>query len=219
MNAARRGRARTAVIGVLAAAVATAAAAQPTSAAPAPPNENRGVDLVKFLGGGLLGFGLHETAHVIFDELFDAQPHLKSVHFGPIPFFAITHRSDLSSRREFMVSSAGFWMQEGLNEWLLARRPPIRDQRTGLMKGLLAFNILNSVGYALVAFAEAGPPERDTRGMAASIHVPEPIIGAVVLAPAVLDGYRYFTRSSGWAAWTSRGVKVASVALVIRKPR
>ena len=172
---------------------------------------------MKVLAGGLLGLGLHESGHLVFDELFDAQPHLKAVHFGPVPFFAIAHRGNLSPRREFTVSSAGFWTQEGIDEWLLTRRPALRDERAWLTKGVLAFNVLNSIGYALVAFAEAGPPERDTRGMAASIHMNEPIIGAIVLAPAILDSVRYLRRGSDWAAWASRGVKVASVLLVIRR--
>ena len=172
---------------------------------------------MKFLAGALAGLGLHEDAHLVFDGLFDAEPHLKPVHLGPFPFFAIAHRGSLSPRREFIVSSAGFWTQEGIDEWLLTRRPALRDERAWLTKGLLAFNILNSIGYALIAFAEAGPPERDTRGMAASIHMKEPIVGAIVLAPAILDSVRYVRRGSDWAAWASRSVKAASVLLVIKR--
>src|SRR5947207_1833244 len=211
----RRGRVAAAVLLIF--VVAKPANAQPTSTDPTPPRENRGIDVVKVLAGGLLGLGLHESGHLVFDELFDAQPHLKAVHFGPVPFFAIAHRGNLSPRREFTVSSAGFWTQEGIDEWLLTRRPALRDERAWLTKGVLAFNVLNSIGYALVAFAEAGPPERDTRGMAASIHMNEPIIGAIVLAPAILDSVRYLRRGSDWAAWTSRGMKAASVVLVIRR--
>src|SRR5436190_3247794 len=151
--------------------VAATAQAQQTSTDPPPPHENNALNLMKFLAGALAGLGLHEGAHLVFDGLFDAEPHLKPVHLGPFPFFAIAHRGSLSPRREFIVSSAGFWTQEGIDEWLLTRRPALRDERAWLTKGLLAFNILNSIGYALIAFAEAGPPERDTRGMAASIHM------------------------------------------------
>jgi hypothetical protein len=202
---------------ILAILTAATAQAQGTSTDPPPSPENKTVDVVKFLAGGLLGLGLHEGGHLVFDGLFAAEPHLKRVHFGPVPFFAIAHRSSLSPRREFTVSSAGFWTQEGIDEWLLTRRPALRDQRAWVTKGVLAFNVLNSIGYALVAFAEAGPPERDTRGMAASSRTKEPIIGAIVLAPAILDSIRYVRRGSDWAAWTSRGVKVASVLLVIKR--
>jgi len=148
--------------------------------------------------------------------VFDAQPYVKAVHFGPLPFFAITHRDELSSRREFAVSSAGFWVQEGTNEWLLTRRPDLRREHAPFAKGVFAFNVLTSVGYGVVAFARAGPAERDTRGMASSIRMDERVIGAFVLVPALLDGYRYFNPESRWAKWTSRAVKIGSVLLVLR---
>jgi len=172
---------------------------------------------MKFVAGGLLGLGLHEAGHLVFDGIFDAEPNLKGVHFGPFPFFAISHRSDLSPRREFTVSSAGFWVQEATDEWVLTRRPGIRDEHDWLTKGVLAFNVLNSIGYAIVAFAKAGPVERDTRGMADSIGVDERAMGALVLAPAILDSYRYFQRGSRWAAWTSRAVKGGTVLLVLKR--
>ena len=182
----------------------------------AQPRENLTVDTLKFLAGGATAFLAHESGHLFFDVIFDARPHLKRVQFGAIPFFAVAHRADLSPRREFTVSSAGFWTQEGTDEWLLTRRPDIRDEPAWLIKGVLAFNVLNSIGYALVAFARAGPGERDTRGMASSIHVNEPLIGALVLTPALLDGYRYFNPGSRWAAWTSRAVKTGRVLLVMK---
>jgi hypothetical protein len=172
---------------------------------------------VKFLAGGAVGLVMHESGHLLFDAIFDAKPYVTGVHLGPIPFFAISHRSDLSPRREFTISSAGFWVQELTDEWLLTRRPLLRDEHAWGMKGLLAFNVLNSIGYSVVAFAKGGPPERDTRGMADSIGVDERIIGALVLAPALLDSYRYFNRGSGWAAWTSRATKVGSVLLVLKR--
>jgi hypothetical protein len=196
--------------------VSTAAEAQQTSAAETPDTEHAAVDIMKFVAGGLLGLGLHESGHLVFDEAFDARPRLTAVHFGPFPFVAISHRSDLSPRREFIVSSAGFWVQEGTNEWLLTRRPAIRDERAWFSKGVIAFNVLNSIGYAIVAFAKAGPFERDTRGMADAIGVDERAIGVLVLTPAVLDSYRYFKRDSRWVAWTSRAVKAGSVLLVIK---
>jgi hypothetical protein len=180
-------------------------------------DEQRAVDVVYFLAGAALGLGMHEGGHVVFDTVFDAGPGVAGIHFGPIPFFAITHRSDLSPRREFTISSAGFWIQEASNEWLLVRRPGLRREHAPVAKGLLAFNVLNSIGYAVVAFAKAGPAERDTRGMAASIGIDERAIGALVLAPALLDGFRYFKPESRWARWGARSAKVASVLLVLKK--
>jgi hypothetical protein len=52
--------------------------------------------------------------------------------------------------------------------------------------------------------------------MASSRRIDERWIGAMVLAPALLDMYRYFNPGARWATWTSRGVKMGSVALVIK---
>src|SRR4029077_10584481 len=87
-----------------------------------PPEEHRVLDSVKFLAGAGLGLVLHESGHLVFDAVFDAGPRVTGVRFGPFPFFAITHRGDLSPRREFVISSAGFWMQSLSSEWLLTRQ-------------------------------------------------------------------------------------------------
>ena len=181
------------------------------------PDEHRAADTVKFLAGAALGLGMHEGGHLVLDTVFDANPTVKGVRFGAFPFFAITHRGDLSPRREFAISSAGFWVQDFSSEWLLTNHPNLRDAHAPVAKGVLAFNVLNSVGYAGVAFARAGPFERDTRGMAESIGVDERAIGAMVLAPAVLDAIRYFKPEARWAKWASRAAKAGSVLLVIKR--
>jgi hypothetical protein len=195
------------------------AVAQPTPPAPGQPteqNDHHVADVVSFLAGGAFALGMHESGHLVFDAIFDAGPRLEHVQFGPIPFFAITHRADMSPRREFTISSAGFWVQEGTNEWLLVTRPDLRHEHAPFVKGMFAFNVLTSIGYGTVAFARAGPFERDTRGMAGSIGVDERAIGFVVIAPAVLDAYRYFRPESTWAKWASRIVKVGGVVLVLK---
>lgn len=170
-----------------------------------------------FLVGAAAGLGAHETGHLLFDVVFDADPGLKRVEFGGLPFFAITHRPDVSPRRAFTIASAGFWVQHAGNEWLLTKRPWLRHERAPLVKGLLAFNLLASTGYAAVAFTTSGPPERDTRGMAASARIDERWVGALILAPAVLDGWRYFDPEAKWPVWLSRAVKIGGVLLVLRK--
>ncbi len=188
----------------------------PTRDARDEPAEGRAVRAAKFLLGGAAGLGLHEGGHLVFDEAFGAPPVLKKVDFGGIPFFAITHREGLPPRQEFTITSAGFWMQHLTSEIVLVRRPHLRDEGAPMLKGVLAFNVLASVAYSGAAFAKAGPPERDTRAMADALRVDERWIGALVLAPAVLDAWRYFHPDSRWARWLSRGVKVGSVLLVIR---
>lgn len=168
-----------------------------------------------FLAGGATGLALHEAAHLIADGLFGEKPGLKKVDFHGIPFFAITHRSGLPRRKEFVISSAGFWMQHAENEWLLSQRQPLRD-RGPFVKGIFTFNIVTSAAYAGAAFAKTGPVERDTRGIADSARVDERWIGALLLAPAALDAWRYFHPGSKWAAWSSRGVKIGMVVLIVR---
>ena len=107
-------------------------------------------------------------------------------------------------------------MQHAENEWLLSRRPDLRLERAPLAKGVFAFNVITSMAYAGAAFAKTGPVERDTRGMAASLRIDERWIGALVLAPAVLDAWRYRHPDAKWAAWTSRGVKIGMVVMVVR---
>ena len=181
------------------------------------PDEHRVLDSVKFLAGAGLGLVTHEGGHLMMDAALDAGPRVTGVKFGPFPFFAITHRGDLPPRREFAISSAGFWMQDLSSEWLLTKRPSLRRARAPVAKGVLAFNLLNSAGYAFVAFARAGPFERDTRGMAESIGADERAIGALVLAPAVLDAIRYFKPEARWAKWASRAAKAGSVLLVVKR--
>jgi hypothetical protein len=169
-----------------------------------------------FLLGGATGLLLHESGHLVFDFAFDADPAIRKVDFHGIPFFAISHRDGLPRRKEFVISSAGFWVQHAGSEWILSRRPRLRDERAPFAKGVLAFNVLTSTAYAGAAFARTGPVERDTRGMAESSGIDERWIGALVLAPAALDAWRYYDPKAKWAEWISRGVKVLLVLLTVR---
>jgi hypothetical protein len=171
-----------------------------------------------FLGGAASALALHEASHIAFDLAFDAPPGIKRVDFWGIPFFAVTH-PPVSRRREFIISSAGFWMQHAADEWLLTRRPTLRAERAPFAKGLLAFNVLASVAYGSAALARAGPGERDTRGIAVSFGphgMDERWVAGLILAPAVLDAYRYYMPESKWAPWASRAVKLGMVLLVVR---
>jgi hypothetical protein len=196
---------------------------QPTQAQEAQPDggqsTERGVETgLQFLAGAATALAAHEAGHLAFDVAFDADPGVRRVEFGGIPFFAITHR-DVSRRREFTIASSGFWIQYAIDEWLLTSRPRLREERAPFAKGIVAFNLLGSAAYAVAAFAQAGPDERDTRAMAATLGpggANERWVGLMVLAPAALDAYRYYTPGSRWAAWASRAVKVGMVLLVLR---
>jgi hypothetical protein len=175
-----------------------------------------GKQVFHFLTGAAIAFGAHETGHVIADLAYGEKPGLKKVDFHGIPFFAITHRSGRAANEEFVISSAGFWVQHSVNEILLSKRPQLKSEQAPLTKGVFAFNVLASVAYSGAALARTGPDERDTRGMAASSRLDERWIGALVLTPALLDAWRYYHPDAKWAAWSSRGVKIGMVVMVAR---
>jgi hypothetical protein len=182
---------------------------------PAATSEHRATSALKFLGGGAIGLAAHEGGHLLFDGIFDAKPELKKVSFHGLPFFAITH-DQVSPRREFIIDSAGFWVQEATNEVILSRRPNLRRERAPLLKGIVAFNVLASFSYAGAAFARTGPVERDTRGMADALRWKEPYVGLLILVPAILDAVRYFDPDARWAVWGSRASKIGGVVLILR---
>lgn len=169
-----------------------------------------------FLAGGLSGLAVHEGSHFALDIAFDAQPRLKRVSFGPLPFFAITHRSDLTPGREALISGAGFFSQHVTSEIILSRRAS-GDAVSNFEKGVLTFHVATSVGYAGAAFARYGPFERDTRGIADATRSDERLIGALVLAPAAFDTWRYLRPNSRTARWGSRIAKVGFVAVIAFK--
>ena len=212
-------RAQTVAICALTAALATAepARAQDEVTQPATTTgKSATVDVLSFLAGGAVGLAAHESGHLLFDAIFDAHASVKPVDFHGIPFFAITHDNGLPARKEFVIDAAGFWVQEGTNEWLLTRRPNLRRDSSPFTKGVFAFNVLASFAYAGAAFARTGPAERDTRGMADALGWKEPYVGLLILAPAALDAVRYFHPNARWAVWGSRGAKIFSVTLIFR---
>jgi len=194
--------------------------AAPTSEAPVA-SAHQGLSakaIAQFVAGGAIGLALHEGGHLVMASAFGADPSVKKVHFGPLPFFAISH-ADVTPPREYTISAAGFWVQHASSEWLLTRRQGLRYERAPLAKGVLAFNVLASVAYATAAFGTFGPYERDTRAMADALDIHEPWVGAMILAPAMLDTWRYVKPESRWAAWTSRALKVGAVVIVVRAAR
>jgi hypothetical protein len=212
---------RVAAILLLAGSLAMPTRVQAQELEPAEPAElaksHLVTDTATFLAGAAAAFAIHESGHLAFDALFDARPRLVPVRFGAIPFFAITPTRPLSPRRLFVVASAGLWTQEISSEWLLPKHRDLRHEHAPFAKGMLAFDVLTSIGYASVAFAGAGPSQRDTRGIAQGAQVSERAIGAIVLAPAVLEAYRYFRPDAVWARWAMRAVEAGSVLLIFKQ--
>lgn len=169
-----------------------------------------------FIAGAASGFAIHEGSHLILDLAFDTEPRLKGVSFGPIPFFAVTHRSDTPAHEEALISGAGFFSQQVTSEIVLTRRAP-GESISPFEKGLLSFHVATSVAYAGAAFARYGPYERDTRGIADATGTDERVIGALVLAPAAFDTWRYFRPDSKAAKWGSRLSKVVFLSVLLFK--
>jgi hypothetical protein len=187
-------------------------------AVPSAARAQRLSETAKLIGGAAVGLALHESAHVVADFASGVAPGVKKVTFGPLPFFAITH-DPVSPAREFVISSAGFWTQHAVSEFLLTTRPTLREERAPVLKGLLAFNVLTSLAYSGAAFARVGPHERDTQGIAVAAEVDEPVIGAAILAPAVLDTVRYFGVRNRYVVWGSRAAKIGGALLVVKAMR
>jgi len=170
----------------------------------------------RLLLGGAAGLALHETGHLVADWAFEEKVVVKKVGWKGIPFFALSHAPDLSPRREYVVSSAGFWSQYLYSEQILTHHPELRAEQAPFRKGMLTFHVVTSLIYSGAAFAKTGPAERDTRGMAAALNIDERWLGALILAPALLDTYRYFHPDARWAVWSARGVKMGTVVLVVK---
>jgi hypothetical protein len=184
--------------------------------APAPRDDPPALeDAAKFLIGGAIGLGAHEAGHIIAGAALGADPGVKAIKYGPIPFFAISHDA-VSPASEYTIAAAGFFVQHATSEWILSRRPGLRQTHAPFAKGMLAFNVMTSAVYATAAFGGFGPAERDTLAMAEALDVGEPVVGAMILAPAIADTWRYLEPDSKWAPWVSRALKVASVVAVIR---
>ena len=98
-------------------------------------------DSVKFLTGAALGLAMHEGGHLVFDTIFDASPRIKGVRFGPLPFFAITHRGDLSPRR--VHDLLGRILMVDLVERVVADQTRPLREGTRCSRSVLAFNVLN----------------------------------------------------------------------------
>jgi hypothetical protein len=186
------------------------------AAAPASAQQSVGERFGKVILGGVAGLGVHEGGHLVANWAFEEKVRVKKVDYKGIPFFALSHAPDLSPRREYVVSSAGFWAQYLYSEQILTHHPNLKAEQSPFRKGMLTFHVVTSLVYSGAALGKTGPIERDTRGMATSRRIDERWIGAMVLAPALLDVYRYFNPGARWATWTSRGVKMGTVALVIK---
>lgn len=187
--------------------------AKPSLAAPAGPWAG---NPAQFFAGAFVGFLGHETGHLITNTAMNTNPFLKSVNYGPIPFFTIEPSRPLTRHEHYITSSAGFNATNIIDEWLLTSHPRLSQENKPFLKGVASVNFWVNVGYAATAFAGTGPNERDTKGMADSLGCGEWAVGAMILVPTGLDTYRYKHPDAKWAATLSRIAKLYMIFLAVK---
>jgi hypothetical protein len=168
-------------------------------------------DYFLFLLGAGTGFVAHEFGHVMANLAFGTSISFVEVKLGPIPFFAIQPCCNLSRREEYAIASAGNVAQDIGSEIILHLSPRIITERHSFQKGMLAFHVLLSAGYAITGFAGIGPPQSDVNSMARGLGIQPWKIGLWLMIPAVTDTYRYFFPDTKWAPWVSASSKLAVV--------
>lgn len=160
-------------------------------------------DYAWFALGGVAGFVGHELGHIMTDVFFGKSISFVRVDLGPIPFFAIQPCCNLTHREEYVIGSAGFLVGDVSSELILQIAPSLRSRRHAFLKGVLMFDIVLAVGYAVTGFAGIGPPQSDVNTMARGLQAPPWQVGLMLALPAAVDLYRYLVPRSAWAPWTS----------------
>ncbi len=184
-----------------------------------------------FVAGGLAAFLGHESGHLIANYSMGNSPHFKRIWVaGFIPFLDIEPGIACNAERcfkrngqvfeagrrgKFEIVSAGFHVQHVTDEILLRLRPNLRHESAPFLKGVLAFNTLVSVMYAVGAWTQLEPEDAgDIAGQARLSGIPRPLLAGALLLPAALDLYRYYRPSSWWAPWAALAAKAGYVGLV-----
>jgi hypothetical protein len=161
------------------------------------------VDYAWFALGAASAFVGHESGHMFMDLVFGKSVKFVPVSLGPIPFFAIQPCCNLTRREEYLIGSAGFQVGNVSSELILQIAPRLRSRRHAFFKGVLMFDIVLALGYAITGFAGIGPTQSDVSTMSRGLGVPSWQVGLMLAVPASIDLYRYFVPKSVWAPWTS----------------
>jgi hypothetical protein len=179
--------------------------------------------------GFVTAFFAHETGHVVTNLLLGNSPHFETttvLGFVPFPVISPRLRCDdagctrydgaafPSGRRgKFVIVTMGFDVQHALDELVLDLTPDLRYRDAPWRKGLLAFGILTSCLYSAAAMLGVEDSHGDLSGAASMARVNERLLALGLLAPAILDAYRYMVPSTRWAPWVSRAAKAGLVGM------
>lgn len=172
-------------------------------------------DYVWFLLGAGAGLALHEGSHLMFNGMLDTRPELRAVSLGPFPFFAIQPTQIKNNQHRYVIAMAGFLMQDLYSEVILQADPELRAHHRPFLKGMLAFHVALSLGYAITGFANIGPAQSDVNTMSRALNTPPWAVGLLLIAPVVTDTYRYFVPHSRWAPWVSLASKSSLVGIAL----
>ena len=196
---------------------------------PAPPKTDWGRTIGLGTAGAVSAFVLHESGHVLANLMLGNVPKFSgTLVWGFLPFVVIRPRitcdgdhctkhngETFRSGRNgtYFIATAGFHVQHVTDEVLLTLHPDLMARDAPFQKGMLAFNVFLSTIYAVGAFTGLEDPHGDLAGAARRSGIHEAWLATVVLAPAVLDTYRYFVPTSRWAPWASRAAKATLFGL------
>ncbi len=172
-------------------------------------------DYAWFLLGAASGLVLHESGHLIMDYSLGAYPTLVPVKLGPFPFFAIQPRNIRTNQDRYAITVAGFAAQDLWSELTLGFCPRLRERHHPFLKGMMAFHIALSIGYAVTGFAGVGPPQSDVNNMSFALGVPQWVVASLLMVPALTDLYRYFVPDSPFAPWVSMSSKLTAVGIAL----
>ena len=166
--------------------------------------------LVAFLAGGAVGLAAHESGHLLLHGVLRRRSGLRQ---GRVPRHPVLrdHPQRICRRARSSRSSAGFWVQQATNEWLLTPRPHLRDERAPFAKGVFAFNVLASVALCRRG-VRAHRTDRARHARHGDVVANRRAVDRrVSCSPASSIRWRYFHPDARWAVWASRAVKVGGV--------
>jgi flagellar motility protein MotE (MotC chaperone) len=154
--------------------------------------------VVGFLSGAAAGLVVHEAGHVATGLALGAHPGFERLDYGFIPFFAVTHDT-VTRRREYVISSAGFFAQHLANEWLVSETPRLRDLGECEVKHGVRLHLVNLYAEPL---GNAAPPQKFQQGKATPSTAEKPArrssagwIAALVGVAILAAGLAYYFTS------------------------
>jgi hypothetical protein len=186
-------------------------------------------DVGLFAGGAATALVAHEAGHATANFSMGNVPHVEQVSFvGAVPFFAVApdiycigkncvrrDGSPFGPGRSglLLILMAGFDVQHLTDEVLLTRDPQLRLHHAPFTTGMLAFNTLTSVAYAVSNLTGIEPNAGDLSDAFRDAGAPRAWTVGLLFGIAGLDVARWVFPDAEWLAQLSRAAKVAFLGL------